>query len=51
VSKRKLINLFVNRERRQRPSRCVSLVELTGLELLDRRVLPTVSATFSAVGG
>jgi Ca2+-binding RTX toxin-like protein len=51
MSMRKLINLFVARERPQRPSRRVSLVELTGLELLDRRILPAVSATFSAVSG
>src|SRR4051794_5542597 len=51
MSIRKLINLFVARERPQRPSRRVPLVELSGLELLDRRVLPAVSATFSAVDG
>jgi hypothetical protein len=27
---------------RQRPSRRVALVELTGLELLDHRILPSV---------
>ena len=51
MSMRKLVNLFVDREHRQRPSRRVPLVELTGLELLDRRILPAVSATFSAVSG
>ena len=51
MSMRKLINLFVARERPQRPSRRVPLVELSGLELLDRRILPAVSATFSAVDG
>jgi hypothetical protein len=45
------MNLFVGRERRQRPSRRVSLVDLTGLELLDRRILPAVSATFFAADG
>src|SRR4051812_36127422 len=48
---RKLVNLFVNRERRRRPSRRVPRVELTGLELLDRRILPAVTAVFSAAQG
>ena len=47
----KLVNLFVGRERRKRPSRHIPLVELSGLELLDRRILPAVTATFSAVDG
>jgi Ca2+-binding RTX toxin-like protein len=51
VSKRKLVNLFVDREGRQRPSRRVPRVELTGLELLDRRILPAVTAVFSAAQG
>jgi Ca2+-binding RTX toxin-like protein len=41
----------VDRERRRRSSRRVHPVELTGLELLDRRVLPAVTATFSAAQG
>src|SRR5262249_44354885 len=32
----------------RRPSRCVRLVELTGIELLDRRILPAVTALFGA---
>ncbi len=48
---RKLTNLFVNRQRRQRPSRRVLLVELSGLDLLDHRILPAVTATFFPVGG
>jgi Ca2+-binding RTX toxin-like protein len=51
MSMRKLISLFVAGGRPQRPSRRVPLVELSGLELLDRRILPAVSATFSAVSG
>jgi Ca2+-binding RTX toxin-like protein len=47
----KLVNLFLHRERRQRPSRRVPLVELSRLELLDRRILPAVTATFSALDG
>jgi RTX calcium-binding nonapeptide repeat (4 copies) len=50
VPKHKLVNLFVNRERRQRPSRRVRLVEFTGLELLDRRVLPAVTVSFAVDG-
>ena len=38
-----------DRQAHPRPSRRVRLVELTGLELLDRRILPAVTATFSAV--
>src|SRR3954462_13509398 len=37
--------------RRRRPSRRARLVELTRLELLDRRILPAVTATFSAACG
>src|SRR4051794_20163538 len=37
--------------RRRRPSRRARLVELSRLELLDRRILPAVTATFSAVSG
>jgi Ca2+-binding RTX toxin-like protein len=51
MSMRKSINLFVARERPQRPSRRIQLVDLSGVELLDRRILPAVSATFSAVSG
>src|SRR3954451_9107746 len=36
---------------RRRPSRRARLVELTRLEMLDRRILPAVTATFSAAGG
>src|SRR4051794_8717976 len=49
--KRKLVNLFAHREGHRRPSLGVSLVELTGIELLDRRVLPAVTASFSAAQG
>ena len=49
--KRKLPNAHNSRPGRQRPSRRVRLVDHTGLELLDRRVLPAVSATFSAAQG
>jgi len=49
--KRKFRNAHNSRPGRQRPSRRVRLVDLTGLELLDRRVLPAVSATFSAAQG
>src|SRR5262249_22953895 len=48
---RKLVNRFVDRERRQRRSRRVPLAGLTGLELLDRRILPAVTATFAAAQG
>src|SRR5262249_12372665 len=41
----------IDAPRRRRPSRRTRLVELTRLELLDRRVLPAVAATFSAVSG
>ena len=49
--KRKFRNAHNSRPGRQRPSRRVRLVDLTGLELLDRRVLPAVTATFSAAQG
>ena len=49
--KRKFRNAHNSRPGRQRPSRRVRLVDLTGLELLDRRILPAVSATFSAAQG
>jgi Ca2+-binding RTX toxin-like protein len=39
------------RSGRQRPLRRVGLADLTGLELLDRRILPAVTATFSASQG
>jgi Ca2+-binding RTX toxin-like protein len=51
MSKRKLMNLFIDRERRRRPSRHTPLLEQSGLDLLDRRILPAVSAAFSAVDG
>jgi Ca2+-binding RTX toxin-like protein len=40
-----------SRPGRRRPSRRFRPVDLTGLELLDRRVLPAVTATFSAAQG
>ena len=49
--KRKFRGAHTSRPGRQRPSRRVRLVELTRLELLDRRVLPAVTATFSAAQG
>ena len=49
--KRMFRGAHTSRPGRQRPSRRVPLVELTGLELLDRRVLPAVTATFSAAQG
>ena len=42
--KRKFRGAHTSRPGRQRPSRRVRLVELTGLELLDRRVLPSTVA-------
>src|SRR5262245_3003833 len=39
MSKRKLANLFVDREGRLRPSPRICLAELTSLELLDRRIV------------
>jgi hypothetical protein len=38
VLKSKLVKLFLDRERRQRPSRRVPLMEHSGIELLDRRL-------------
>ena len=49
--KRKFRGAYNSRPGRPRPSRHVRLVELTGLELLDRRILPAVTATFSAAQG
>ena len=49
--KRKFRGTHANRPVRRWPSRGVRLVELNRLELLDRRVLPTVTATFSAAQG
>jgi len=51
VWKRKFRNAHNSRPGRQRPSRRVGLVDLTGLELLDRRILPAVTATFSPAAG
>jgi hypothetical protein len=49
--KHKVRNVHRRRPGLRRPSRRVRLVELTRLELLDRRVLPAVTATFSAAQG
>jgi Ca2+-binding RTX toxin-like protein len=49
--KRKFSNAHNSRPGRQRPSRRVRLVDLTGLELLDRRIVPAVTALFSAAQG
>src|SRR4051812_35013948 len=49
--KRKFRGTHTSRPGRQRPSRRVRLVELTGFGLLDRRVLPAVTATFAAAQG
>jgi Ca2+-binding RTX toxin-like protein len=49
--KRRFRNTHNSRPGRQRPSRRVRLVDLTGLEVLDRRVLPAVTATFSPAAG
>ena len=49
--KRKFRNAHNSRPGRQRPSRRVRLVDLTGLELLDRRILPAITATFAAAQG
>ena len=48
---RKLRDAHSNRPSRRRPSRNVRLVELTRPEVLDLRVLPAVTATFSAAQG
>jgi stress response protein SCP2 len=46
--KREFRGMHASRPGRERPSRRFSLVELTGIERLDHRILPTVSAVFSA---
>jgi len=48
--KRKFRGAHTSRPGCRRPSRRVHLAELTGIELLDRRVLPAVTASFSAAG-
>jgi Ca2+-binding RTX toxin-like protein len=49
--KRKSRGAHTNRPARRQPSRRTRPVELTRLELLDRRILPAVTATFSAAQG
>jgi hypothetical protein len=49
--KHKVRNVHQRNPGLRRPSRRVRPVELTRLELLDRRVLPAVTATFSAAQG
>ena len=49
--KRKFRGADANRPGRRRPSRRVRLVEFSRLELLDCRILPAVTATFSAAQG
>jgi hypothetical protein len=49
--KRSSRSAHTSRPGRRRPSRRVPLVDLTGIELLDRRILPAVTATFFPVGG
>jgi Ca2+-binding RTX toxin-like protein len=49
--KRMFRGAHANRPGRRRPSRRIRLVELTSLERLDCRVLPAVSAMFSATQG
>jgi Ca2+-binding RTX toxin-like protein len=51
VFKRKSVNLVVGRPSRRRPSRRALLADLTGIELLDRRVVPAVTAVLSAAQG
>ncbi len=46
--KRESRSAHTGRPDRRRPSRRFPLVELTGIELLDRRVLPAVTALFAA---
>jgi Ca2+-binding RTX toxin-like protein len=46
--KREFRRAHTRRPNRRRPSRRFPLVELSGIELLDRRVLPAVTALFSA---
>ena len=41
----------INGPPRKRPSRRAALVDLDRLELLDRRILPAITATFSAAQG
>jgi Ca2+-binding RTX toxin-like protein len=48
--KPKLRGVHTSRPDRQRPSRRVCPGDVTGIGLLDRRVLPTVTASFSAAG-
>jgi Ca2+-binding RTX toxin-like protein len=49
--KRKFKNAHSSRPGRQRPSRRIRLVDLNGIEMLDRRVVPAVTAVFSAAQG
>ena len=49
--KRMFRGAHASRPGRQRPSRRVPLVEHSGIELLDRRILPAVTASFSAAPG
>ena len=51
MSKLKLVNLFGDRKRRSRPRRSVPVAGLSGVELLDRRILPAVTATFAVARG
>jgi Ca2+-binding RTX toxin-like protein len=51
MSKYTLMSMFGHRERRQRALRRVCLAGPNGLELLDRRVVPAVTATFTALDG
>src|SRR5262245_23247281 len=51
MSQRKFRSAHVNRAGRRRPSRHFRPVNLTGLEPLDRRILPTVTATLFAADG
>lgn len=49
--KRNFQSTHNNRLAHRRKSRGIRLVELTRLEMLDRRILPAVTATFSAAQG
>src|SRR4051794_39908113 len=49
--KRNFLSARTDRPCRRKPSRRLRPVELASLELLDRRVLPAVTATFSATAG
>jgi Ca2+-binding RTX toxin-like protein len=49
--KRKLSGVHTNRQGLQRPSRRARPLDLKGLEMLDRRVMPAVTAIFSAAQG